>query len=213
MMEKLAVPLDSSGARFWGAYIAGLWEKDIASVYSRCIIFLDNGSRSPCATVDRSANNVCPHGDLHSNWAHTIPDWDCVVGFSLHSWDVVEELYVNVLLLQPRLNHEDEYVRIGLVYGVPRPWYDEHASPATVTITQIPWRLDGSENYENVLAIKPDHFSIPIYLQAFNARADLYRCASGSSVTFCDSFTSATSPVGSSGKPSSSAGRDSRCFR
>jgi hypothetical protein len=82
------------------------------------------------------AGDECGHGELHKGWQETVSDWTTITWFALNSWTYDKVNYhVDMLLLQPKPGGHEEYVRIGLVDGLSKAWFDERASPATITIT------------------------------------------------------------------------------
>jgi hypothetical protein len=99
-----------------------------------CIVHLDAGPLSPC--LDSVNGEECKHEDLHTGWEETVSDWASVTVFALHSWTHEKlDYYLDLLLLRARLGSDGKYVRFGLANGLGKAWFDEHASPASVTIT------------------------------------------------------------------------------
>ena len=94
----------------------------------RIFVYLDSGFRF-------NAFGPCPPVDSRSTYERLKDKiaWKSVVCFGLYvQGKPVSDLYG--LLLQPTNNGKSEYVRIGLVSGLERCWFDEHAVASTVTL-------------------------------------------------------------------------------
>ncbi|EXJ66666.1 uncharacterized protein A1O5_10337 [Cladophialophora psammophila CBS 110553] len=89
------------------------------------VVHLDVGIRSICRS--------CCNSRHYQGW-DSVSDWDSVICFGLcyWTWDA-EHQYVNALLLQ-RTPRDREYIRLGFVSNLPKPWFDQHAFPKKLTL-------------------------------------------------------------------------------
>jgi len=93
-------------------------------------VHLDNGQML-------GANHLGADGNLLDKSAPTSPDRSSVICFALYSYTKYssKRICATLLVLQLKGDAVGQYVRIGLARDIKKVWFDEHASPITVTIT------------------------------------------------------------------------------
>jgi hypothetical protein len=60
--------------------------------------------------------------------------WEFVICFGLYVYEGPRVPSVDALLLEPKNNGAEVYVRIGVVHRLRKSWFDEHAVPRTITV-------------------------------------------------------------------------------
>jgi hypothetical protein len=60
--------------------------------------------------------------------------WEFVICFGLYDYERMQGTRVDALLLEPKNNGAGVYVRIGVVQGLRKSWFDEHTVARTITV-------------------------------------------------------------------------------
>ena len=106
-----------------------LWYKTSDDKQDTADVYLDSGLCLMVPFLYRDATNAAQYTKLEREI-----DWDSVICFGLYECGTWAAMQLDVLLLQPSKTRKGDYVRIGLVSGMWKPWFYDRAVERTITV-------------------------------------------------------------------------------
>lgn len=105
------------------------WFKTSEETQDTADVYLDSGLCLMVPFLYRNATNAAQYTKFE-----TEIDWNSVICFGLYECGNWAAMQLDVLLLQPSKMRKGDYVRIGLVSDLWKPWFYERAVERTITV-------------------------------------------------------------------------------